>query len=164
MRTNRFGHRQEAHDLFLAIKIIHELSHLVHLNVGEKLFKLIVPTALGGKGKRKRSTAEKGKGDGENAAVFGDFGEMVEYDITSFGAVLPEARRPGVLCRSPDPVHPSDGPAEAPGTDRGHGLPDHRRPARAAPRRSPRTRLPALQWASYRTRPDAPVLCKRTGV
>jgi hypothetical protein len=64
MRTNRFGHRQEARDLFLAIKIIHELSHLVHLKIGEKLYKLTVPTALGRKGKRRRSTAEKGKGEG----------------------------------------------------------------------------------------------------
>lgn len=68
--------------LFLAAKIVHELSHLIQPKISPKLTNQVKKRALGGEGKRKMQTPEKSKG----GAKFSDFGEMVEYDI--FGGIL----------------------------------------------------------------------------
>jgi hypothetical protein len=63
--------------LFIAVKIVHELSHLVHPLISERLRAQVNKRHLGEEGKRKMRTSEKSK----NGAIFSDFGEMVEFDL-----------------------------------------------------------------------------------
>lgn len=67
--------------LFIAIKTVHQYSHLIHPRVSSTLRNQAKKRALGGDGKQKLTTPEKSKG----GAMFGDFGEMVEYDL--FGGI-----------------------------------------------------------------------------
>lgn len=63
--------------LFIAIKTVHEYSHLIHPLVSARLRDQVKKRAFGGENKQKMKTPEKSKG----GAKFGDFGEMVEYDL-----------------------------------------------------------------------------------
>ena len=67
--------------LFLAVKMVHEFSHLIHPRISAALCNQIVPKNQGGEGKRKRVTPEKDK-----PKTFQDFGEMIEFDI--LGGIL----------------------------------------------------------------------------
>lgn len=67
--------------LFIAIKTVHEYSHLIHPMISARLRNQVKKRTLGGENKQKMTTPEKSKG----GAKFGDFGEMVEYDL--FGGI-----------------------------------------------------------------------------
>jgi hypothetical protein len=67
--------------LFIAVKIVHEYSHLIHPLLSTRLRDQVKKRALGGENKQKMKTPEKSKG----GAKFGDFGEMIEYDL--FGGI-----------------------------------------------------------------------------
>lgn len=68
--------------LFLAMKIVHEVSHLVHPKISPSLCNQVRKRVLGGGGKRRMKTPQKPKA----GIMFNDFGEMVEYDI--LGGIL----------------------------------------------------------------------------
>lgn len=68
--------------LFLAMKIVHEVSHLIHPKISPNLWNQVRKRSLGGEGKRKMRTPQKLKA----GIMFNDFGEMVEYDI--LGGIL----------------------------------------------------------------------------
>lgn len=70
-----------AFSLFIAIKTVHEYSHLIHPLISARLRDQVKKRALGGENKQKMKTPEKSKG----GAMFGDFGEIVEYDL--FGGI-----------------------------------------------------------------------------
>jgi hypothetical protein len=82
---------------------------------------------------------EKGKGEGEDAAMFSDFGEMVEYDVIGGTLELyPEKRGAPAFCVDHlIPCTPIRWPGRGTSCRSRTRLPDNRRPARAAPRRSP---------------------------
>eukprot|EP01031_Cornospumella_fuschlensis_P032860 gene32860-39733_t len=67
--------------LFIAIKTVHEYSHLIHPIISARLRNQVKKRAQGGENKQKMKTPEKSKG----GAKFADFGEMVEYDL--FGGI-----------------------------------------------------------------------------
>eukprot|EP01031_Cornospumella_fuschlensis_P033404 gene33404-40411_t len=82
MSTDPSGERKRRCSLFIAMKIVHEVSHLVHPHISAQLRNQTLPKSQGGEGKRKRLTPEKMK----PPALFQVFGEMVEYDI--MGGIL----------------------------------------------------------------------------
>lgn len=67
--------------LFLAIKMVHAFSHLVHPHISPVLRNQTEPKAMGGERRKKRVTQEKLK-----LVIFQDYGEMVEYDL--LGGIL----------------------------------------------------------------------------
>ncbi len=74
--------KHQKHVLFLAMKIVHEVSHLVHPKISPSLCNQVRKRVLGGEGKRKMKTPKKIKA----GVKFSHFGEMVEYDI--LGGIL----------------------------------------------------------------------------
>jgi hypothetical protein len=68
--------------LFLAVKIVHHISHLLEPHVSQVLRTQTKKRSAGGQGKARMQTLERSK----DGAMFCDFGEMVEYDV--FGGIL----------------------------------------------------------------------------
>jgi hypothetical protein len=63
--------------LFIAVKIVHEFSHLIHPLISAALRMQVEKKSAGGLGMRRMVTPQKSKG----GPIFSDFGEMVECDL-----------------------------------------------------------------------------------
>jgi hypothetical protein len=77
--------------VFLGLKIMHEVAHIVHLRISADLRNQTVSRKESGQGKRKTVTPPRSKG----GALFVDYGEMIEFDILGGISELYDANESG---------------------------------------------------------------------
>jgi hypothetical protein len=94
-RRGETSKKMDKYALFIAVKIIHEFSHLIHPLISPMHRTQVEKKSLGGLGKRRMMTPQRSKG----GANFSDYGEMVEFDMCGgIVEIYSDSHQPRAYC------------------------------------------------------------------